>query len=59
MPKVSRHGQAAILSDADYSRIRKHLKHKQHRLVWDIARFTGERWGAILKRSCPKEVWGK
>lgn len=49
MPKINRNGQSAILSDSDYSRIRKHLKNKQHRLIWDIARYTGERWGAILK----------
>lgn len=49
MPKINRNGQSAILSDLDYSRIRKHLKKKQHRLLWDIARYTGERWGAILK----------
>lgn len=48
MPKVNRNGQAAILTDSDYSRIRKHLN-KQYRLVWDIARYTGERWGAILQ----------
>lgn len=48
MPKVNRNGQAAILSDADYARIRKHLN-KQYRLIWDIARYTGERWGAILQ----------
>lgn len=49
MPKINRNGQSAILSDSDYSRIRRHLKNKQHRLLWDIARYTGERWGAILK----------
>lgn len=49
MPKINRNGQSAILSDSDYSRIRKHLKNKQHRLLWDLARWTGERWGAILK----------
>lgn len=48
MPKVNRHGQATILSDADYARIRKHLK-RSYRLLWDIARYTGERWGALLK----------
>lgn len=48
MPKVNRHGKATILSDADQARIRKHLK-GAHRLIWDIAKFTGERYGAILK----------
>lgn len=49
MPKVNRNGQGAILSDSDYLRIRKFLKSKHHRLIWDLARYTGERWGAILK----------
>jgi len=49
MPKVNRNGKSAIVSDADYSRIRKYLLHEQHRLVWDIAKYTGERWGAILQ----------
>lgn len=47
--KNCRHGQAAVLSDADCTKIRKHLKNRQHRLIWDIARWTGERWGAVLQ----------
>ena len=48
--KVSRHGQAALLSDAHCSKIRKQLENNpQHRLLWDVARWTGERWGAILQ----------
>lgn len=49
MAKNNRNGQAAILSDSDYARIRKCLKNPQHRLVFDIAKYTGERWGAILQ----------
>jgi integrase/recombinase XerD len=49
MPKNNRHGQAAILSDSDYAKIRKHLVSDSHKLFWDIARFTGERWGAIAQ----------
>jgi len=56
MPKNNRNGQAAILTDSDYARIRKHLKSPQHRLIWDIAKFTGERWGAILKLRVT-DVW--
>ena len=49
MPKNNRSGQSAILSNTDYSRIRKNFKSSHHRLMWDIAQFTGERWGAIIK----------
>lgn len=47
--KNNRHGQAALLSDADCARIRRQLKNPRHRLIWDIAKWTGERWGAILQ----------
>lgn len=49
MPKNSRHGQSEILTDSDYARIFKHLSNPSHRLFLTIARFTGERWGAILQ----------
>lgn len=47
--KVDRHGKAAIITDADYLKIRKSLKGKKYRLLLDVARFTGERWGAIIQ----------
>lgn len=47
--KVNRHGQGELISDADYTKIRKALKNKKHRLLIDVARFTGERWGAIVQ----------
>lgn len=49
MPKNNRHGQAAILTDSDYSRIRKYLQNPRHRLLFDILRYTGERVGAIVQ----------
>lgn len=49
MAKVSGHGQAAIISDAEYLKIRKFLISKPHRLLLDIAKYTGERWGAIVQ----------
>lgn len=49
MPKVEGHGQAAIISDAEYIKIRKSMISKQHRLLLDIARYSGERWGAIVQ----------
>jgi integrase/recombinase XerD len=56
MPKNNRNGQAAILSNEDYSKIRKNLKNLKHKLIWDVAKFTGERWGAILKLQV-SDVW--
>jgi len=47
MGKNNRSGQATLLSEADQLKIRKALTNKKHRLFWDVARFTGERWGAI------------
>jgi integrase/recombinase XerD len=47
--KNNRHGQAAIFSDADYVKVRRSIVNKKHRLLFDIARYTGERWGAIVQ----------
>ncbi|MEM9448374.1 MAG: tyrosine-type recombinase/integrase [Cyanobacteria bacterium P01_E01_bin.6] len=47
MAKSNRNGQAAILSDRDYAAIRNQLVSESHKLFFDIARWTGERWGAI------------
>jgi integrase/recombinase XerD len=47
--KNNRHGQAAILSHSDAAKIRKQLKSDSHKLFFDIARYTGERWGAIAQ----------
>ena len=49
--KVNGHGQGAIISDADYQKIRKMARSKKYRLLFDIARYTGERWGAIVQLS--------
>jgi integrase/recombinase XerD len=46
MPKVNREGQSSVLSDYQISKIRSKLK-GPYQLIWDIAIFTGERWGAI------------
>lgn len=49
MSKNNRHGQAEILSAGDCDRIRKAIISKHHLMLWDIARYTGERWGAICQ----------
>lgn len=47
--KVNRHGQAGVMSQRETALIRRQLANKNHRLIFDIARFTGERIGAVLK----------
>ena len=47
--KNNRHGKAAILSQEDYSRIRKQVRSKKYKLLIDIAWFTGERIGALCQ----------
>lgn len=47
--KNCRHGQSAIISDLDYAKIRKQFVRKKYRLLLDLARFTGERWGALVQ----------
>lgn len=49
MPKNNRYGQAAIITHQEYSRIRKCLHNIRHKLLLDIAWYTGERWGAIVR----------
>lgn len=47
--KCNGHGQSAIISDTDYGKIRKALKAKKSKLLLDLARYTGERWGALIQ----------
>jgi len=49
MAKNNRFGQAAVISHQEYSRIRKCLQSVRHKLLLDIAWYTGERWGAIVR----------
>lgn len=49
MPKNNRSGQSKILTDSDFSRIRKQLKSDKDRLLFDILRYTGERLGAVIQ----------
>jgi integrase/recombinase XerD len=49
MPKNAGHGQSAILSDSDYSKIFKQVTNPKHKLFIQIAKYTGERWGAITQ----------
>ncbi|NJM23518.1 MAG: site-specific integrase [Richelia sp. SM1_7_0] len=47
--KNNRFGQSAIISDNEYSKIRREFKSEKYRLIWDIAWYTGERWGALVQ----------
>lgn len=47
--KVEGHGQAAIITDLDYVKIRRQFRSQKYQLLLDIARYTGERWGAIVQ----------
>jgi len=47
--KNDRHGQAAILDNTDYSKLRKQIKSQKYKILLDLAWYTGERWGALVK----------
>lgn len=47
--KNNRNGQAAILSNTEYSKIRNQIKSQKYKLLLDLAWYTGERWGALVK----------
>lgn len=47
--KNNRSGQAEILNDAELDRIARNLKSREHKLFFAIARYTGERFGAICQ----------
>lgn len=47
--KNCRNGQAAILSESDYSKLRRNINQIKYKILLDIAWYTGERWGAIVK----------
>lgn len=54
--KNNRNGKSTVLSDKDYLKIRACIRSKKYKLLLDIARFTGERWGAICQLSV-SDVW--
>ena len=49
MAKNNRSGQSKILTDSEFSRIRKHLKNDRDRLLFDVLRYTVERLGAVIQ----------
>lgn len=49
MPKINRKGKAAVLTDGEYSKIRRQIKTEKYKLLLDLAWYTGERWGALVQ----------
>lgn len=47
--KNNRHGQAAVLTNSEYSKIRQQIKSRKYKLLLDLAWYTGERWGALVQ----------
>jgi integrase/recombinase XerD len=47
--KIDRHGQAAIITTKLYPKIRAGFYEAHHQLLFDLAVYTGERWGAICQ----------
>ncbi|MEH2331565.1 tyrosine-type recombinase/integrase [Nostoc sp.] len=47
--KNDREGQAAIITNADYSKIRSKIRSRKYKLLFDLAWYTGERWGALVQ----------
>ena len=47
--KNNKSGQAPILSESDYSKIRKQIRSQKYKLLLDLAWYSGERWGALCK----------
>ncbi|MEH2250076.1 tyrosine-type recombinase/integrase, partial [Nostoc sp.] len=47
--KNDREGQAAILTNADCSKIRTQIRSRKYKLLFDLGSYTGERWGAIVQ----------
>jgi integrase/recombinase XerD len=43
------YGKAAILSESDFSKIRKQIRSQKYKILLDLAWYTGERWGALIK----------
>ncbi|MFN6484016.1 MULTISPECIES: tyrosine-type recombinase/integrase [unclassified Nostoc] len=49
MPKNNRIGKAAVITDAEYSKIRRKILTEKYKLLLDLGWFTGECWGALVK----------
>ncbi|MGB6302089.1 MAG: tyrosine-type recombinase/integrase [Rivularia sp. (in: cyanobacteria)] len=47
--KNNKCGQAPVLTEIEFSKIRKQIRSKNYKLLFDLAWYSGERWGALCK----------
>ncbi|OUL33125.1 integrase [Nostoc sp. T09] len=47
--KKDRQGQAALLHELDYSKIRRQIRSQKYKILLDLARYTGEKWGSLIR----------
>lgn len=47
--KVDGHGQAACITDTEYSKLRRQIQTQKYKLLLDLGWYTGERWGALIQ----------
>lgn len=47
--KNNKCGQSPILTETEFSKIRKQIRSKKYKLLFDLAWYSGERWGALCK----------
>lgn len=55
--KNNRSGQAPVLTESNYSKIRKQIKSRKYQILLDLAWYTGERWGALVQLKV-EDVYG-
>ncbi|MDZ8096713.1 MAG: site-specific integrase [Nostoc sp. DedQUE05] len=47
--KNNRNGQAATLSNDEYSKIRRQILDEKYKILFGLGWYTGERWGALIQ----------
>ncbi|AUB36634.1 xerD, integrase/recombinase XerD [Nostoc flagelliforme CCNUN1] len=47
--KNNRNGQAATLSNDEYSKIRRQIVSEKYKILFALGWYTGERWGALIQ----------
>jgi integrase/recombinase XerD len=47
--KNNRFGTASLISDLEFSKIRKKIETPKYKILLDLAWYTGERWGALVQ----------
>jgi integrase/recombinase XerD len=49
MAKNNRSGQATVITDSEFVKIRKQIKTDKYKLLFDLGWYTAERWGALIQ----------